>query len=58
MSFRECASDPTCVFCQDCFQNSEHKYHKYRVCCMNSYIKKIRTVFKFFYFYSLILKIQ
>lgn len=30
-SCRECASDPTCVMCYDCFSNSAHKLHKYRV---------------------------
>uniref|UniRef100_A0A915HX89 E3 ubiquitin-protein ligase n=1 Tax=Romanomermis culicivorax TaxID=13658 RepID=A0A915HX89_ROMCU len=27
---RTCAVDPTCVFCYDCFMNSEHKNHKYK----------------------------
>ncbi|XP_062378377.1 guanylate-binding protein 1-like isoform X2 [Sardina pilchardus] len=29
-SCRDCALDPTCVFCQDCFQNSAHKAHAYK----------------------------
>ena len=23
--------DPTCVLCMDCFQNGEHRKHRYRV---------------------------
>ncbi|XP_041351534.1 E3 ubiquitin-protein ligase UBR2-like isoform X2 [Gigantopelta aegis] len=30
-SCRDCANDPTCVFCIDCFQNSSHKQHRYRM---------------------------
>ncbi|XP_044293209.1 E3 ubiquitin-protein ligase UBR1 isoform X3 [Varanus komodoensis] len=30
-SCRECASDPTCVLCVDCFQNSIHKNHRYKM---------------------------
>ncbi|XP_041928007.1 guanylate-binding protein 1-like isoform X3 [Alosa sapidissima] len=29
-SCRDCVSDPTCVFCEDCFQNSAHKAHAYK----------------------------
>ncbi|VDP16726.1 unnamed protein product [Soboliphyme baturini] len=28
---RDCALDPTCVLCYECFSNSEHKNHKYRI---------------------------
>eukprot|EP00111_Clytia_hemisphaerica_P018489 TCONS_00054716-protein len=28
---KDCAADPTCVFCHDCFFNSEHQHHKYRL---------------------------
>lgn len=28
---RECATDATCVLCHDCFNNSEHRNHKYKV---------------------------
>nr|XP_006815804.1 PREDICTED: E3 ubiquitin-protein ligase UBR2-like [Saccoglossus kowalevskii] len=28
---RDCAADPTCVFCIDCFQKSAHKLHRYRM---------------------------
>uniref|UniRef100_A0A8C4R8F1 E3 ubiquitin-protein ligase n=1 Tax=Eptatretus burgeri TaxID=7764 RepID=A0A8C4R8F1_EPTBU len=30
-SCRECAVDPTCVLCMDCFQQSIHKTHRYRM---------------------------
>ncbi|XP_058255493.1 E3 ubiquitin-protein ligase UBR1 isoform X2 [Hemibagrus wyckioides] len=30
-SCRDCAIDPTCVFCMDCFQNSVHKSHRYKM---------------------------
>ncbi|XP_062973720.1 E3 ubiquitin-protein ligase UBR1 isoform X2 [Elgaria multicarinata webbii] len=30
-SCRECAIDPTCVLCVDCFQNSIHKNHRYKM---------------------------
>ncbi|XP_008102293.2 E3 ubiquitin-protein ligase UBR1 isoform X2 [Anolis carolinensis] len=30
-SCRECAIDPTCVLCMDCFQNSIHKNHRYKM---------------------------
>lgn len=30
--FRDCAIDPTCVLCMDCFQDSVHKSHRYKVC--------------------------
>ncbi|XP_052769327.1 E3 ubiquitin-protein ligase UBR2-like isoform X1 [Mya arenaria] len=30
-SCRECATDPTCVLCMDCFQASPHKKHRYRM---------------------------
>ncbi|KAJ7403188.1 hypothetical protein BTVI_80135 [Pitangus sulphuratus] len=29
-SCRDCAVDPTCVLCIDCFQNSIHKNHRYK----------------------------
>ncbi|KAK1338981.1 hypothetical protein QTO34_019650 [Cnephaeus nilssonii] len=29
-SCRDCAIDPTCVLCMDCFQNSVHKNHRYK----------------------------
>ncbi|PKU37038.1 hypothetical protein llap_12656 [Limosa lapponica baueri] len=29
-SCRDCAVDPTCVLCMDCFQNSIHKNHRYK----------------------------
>lgn len=29
---RECATDGTCVLCYECFKNSEHAKHKYKVC--------------------------
>ena len=28
---KDCAADPTCVFCGDCFRNSAHTQHNYRV---------------------------
>ncbi|XP_048393035.2 E3 ubiquitin-protein ligase UBR1 isoform X2 [Stegostoma tigrinum] len=30
-SCRDCAIDPTCVLCVDCFQNSVHKNHRYKM---------------------------
>nr|XP_032821084.1 E3 ubiquitin-protein ligase UBR2-like isoform X2 [Petromyzon marinus] len=30
-SCRECAADPTCVLCMDCFQQSVHRTHRYRM---------------------------
>ncbi|CAH0560295.1 unnamed protein product [Brassicogethes aeneus] len=30
-SCRECGMDGTCVLCVDCFKNSAHRYHKYRM---------------------------
>ncbi|XP_034051112.1 E3 ubiquitin-protein ligase UBR1 isoform X2 [Thalassophryne amazonica] len=30
-SCRECAIDPTCVLCMDCFQDSVHKSHRYKM---------------------------
>ena len=30
-SCRECGQDHTCVMCSECFQNSEHQNHKYKV---------------------------
>ncbi|XP_072031414.1 E3 ubiquitin-protein ligase UBR2-like isoform X2 [Amphiura filiformis] len=30
-SCRDCAMDPTCVLCIDCFQKSPHKAHRYRM---------------------------
>ncbi|XP_078462123.1 E3 ubiquitin-protein ligase UBR2 isoform X2 [Lampetra planeri] len=30
-SCRECAMDPTCVLCMECFQHSVHKSHRYRM---------------------------
>ncbi|XP_070180013.1 E3 ubiquitin-protein ligase UBR2-like isoform X1 [Littorina saxatilis] len=30
-SCRDCANDPTCVLCINCFQKSKHKNHKYRM---------------------------
>uniref|UniRef100_A0A1A8DB74 E3 ubiquitin-protein ligase n=1 Tax=Nothobranchius kadleci TaxID=1051664 RepID=A0A1A8DB74_NOTKA len=30
-SCRDCAIDPTCVFCMDCFQDSVHKGHRYKM---------------------------
>ncbi|XP_048829755.1 E3 ubiquitin-protein ligase UBR1 isoform X1 [Brienomyrus brachyistius] len=30
-SCRDCAIDPTCVLCTDCFQNSVHKGHRYKM---------------------------
>ncbi|XP_076464873.1 E3 ubiquitin-protein ligase UBR2-like isoform X2 [Babylonia areolata] len=30
-SCRDCANDPTCVLCINCFQRSQHKNHKYRM---------------------------
>uniref|UniRef100_A0A1I8EJJ6 E3 ubiquitin-protein ligase n=1 Tax=Wuchereria bancrofti TaxID=6293 RepID=A0A1I8EJJ6_WUCBA len=34
-SCKECACDPTCVICYQCFLNSVHKSHKYRMCASN-----------------------
>jgi len=28
---RECEMDPTCVLCVDCFKQSQHKNHKYKI---------------------------
>ncbi|XP_073494949.1 E3 ubiquitin-protein ligase UBR1 isoform X1 [Phyllobates terribilis] len=30
-SCRDCAIDPTCVLCMDCFQNSIHRNHRYKM---------------------------
>ncbi|XP_071354990.1 E3 ubiquitin-protein ligase UBR1 isoform X2 [Trachinotus anak] len=30
-SCRDCAIDPTCVLCMDCFQDSVHKSHRYKM---------------------------
>ncbi|OXB63359.1 hypothetical protein ASZ78_001935 [Callipepla squamata] len=30
-SCRDCAVDPTCVLCMDCFQNSIHRNHRYKM---------------------------
>ncbi|XP_050407008.2 E3 ubiquitin-protein ligase UBR2 isoform X1 [Patella vulgata] len=30
-SCRDCATDPTCVLCINCFQKSSHKQHRYRM---------------------------
>lgn len=30
-SCRECGMDNTCVLCVDCFKNSDHKFHKYKM---------------------------
>ncbi|XP_066551068.1 E3 ubiquitin-protein ligase UBR1 isoform X2 [Amia ocellicauda] len=30
-SCRDCAIDPTCVLCMDCFQNSVHRNHRYKM---------------------------
>ncbi|KAI1301491.1 E3 ubiquitin-protein ligase UBR2 [Halotydeus destructor] len=30
-SCRDCGLDPTCVLCVDCFKNSAHKKHKYKM---------------------------
>ncbi|XP_068608567.1 E3 ubiquitin-protein ligase UBR1 [Brachionichthys hirsutus] len=30
-SCRDCAIDPTCVMCMDCFQDSVHKSHRYKM---------------------------
>ncbi|OBS60397.1 hypothetical protein A6R68_08476 [Neotoma lepida] len=30
-SCRDCAIDPTCVLCMDCFQSSVHKDHRYKM---------------------------
>ncbi|XP_038072010.1 E3 ubiquitin-protein ligase UBR2-like isoform X2 [Patiria miniata] len=30
-SCRDCAMDPTCVLCIECFQKSKHKTHRYRM---------------------------
>ncbi|KAF3701229.1 E3 ubiquitin-protein ligase UBR1 [Channa argus] len=30
-SCRDCAIDPTCVLCMDCFQDSVHKNHRYKM---------------------------
>uniref|UniRef100_A0A671Y199 E3 ubiquitin-protein ligase n=1 Tax=Sparus aurata TaxID=8175 RepID=A0A671Y199_SPAAU len=32
-SCRECAADPTCVLCMQCFLGSVHKEHRYRTVC-------------------------
>ncbi|PIK60202.1 putative E3 ubiquitin-protein ligase UBR2-like [Apostichopus japonicus] len=31
LSYRDCALDPTCVLCIDCFQRSGHKKHRYKM---------------------------
>lgn len=30
-SCRDCGHDPTCVLCVECFKNSEHKTHRYKI---------------------------
>ncbi|XP_073339559.1 E3 ubiquitin-protein ligase UBR1 isoform X1 [Pagrus major] len=30
-SCRDCAIDPTCIMCMDCFQDSVHKSHRYKM---------------------------
>lgn len=37
-SCRECGMDPTCVLCVDCFKQSAHRHHKYK---MGKDIKKL-----------------
>uniref|UniRef100_A0A4W3K194 E3 ubiquitin-protein ligase n=1 Tax=Callorhinchus milii TaxID=7868 RepID=A0A4W3K194_CALMI len=32
-SCRDCAIDPTCVLCMDCFQSSVHRNHRYKMNC-------------------------
>ncbi|XP_043205859.1 E3 ubiquitin-protein ligase UBR2-like [Amphibalanus amphitrite] len=31
-SCRDCAQDPTCVLCTECFRQSVHRYHRYQMC--------------------------
>lgn len=31
INFRDCAKDKTCVLCYECFKNSKHVNHKYKV---------------------------
>lgn len=33
---RDCGIDGTCVLCVECFNNSEHKNHRYRIASSNS----------------------
>ncbi|VDN02420.1 unnamed protein product [Thelazia callipaeda] len=33
-SCKECAADATCVMCYECFSNSAHKSHRYRIECL------------------------
>ena len=30
-SCRDCGHDPTCVLCIECFKNSEHQHHRYKM---------------------------
>ena len=30
-SCRDCGHDPTCVLCVDCFKESEHRFHRYKM---------------------------
>jgi hypothetical protein len=30
-SCRDCGHDPTCVLCVECFKNSEHRFHRYKM---------------------------
>ena len=36
-SCRDCGQDHTCVMCSECFQNSEHQHHKYKVNIIKSH---------------------
>ena len=41
-SCRDCGQDHTCVMCSECFQNSEHQNHKYKVgLAQNMFLSKL-----------------
>lgn len=44
---RDCAIDPTCIMCMDCFQDSVHKSHRYKVSVnIKVNLKKKKKTFK------------
>ena len=44
-SCRDCGQDHTCVMCSECFQNSEHQHHKYKVKLTEFLKRMIYSVF-------------
>lgn len=49
--YRDCAIDPTCVLCMDCFQDSVHKSHRYKVShnvYVYIYAMKVKMCYQYF----------